>query len=111
VKQHTNSPQVLLSSQKARKHSTLGIGSFISAMVASLFALPIILMFFGGFSPNYFELLFGGLLAALVGIGSGIAAMVQKGTSKIFGILGLVVSGLILLGLGALGILMVLYAH
>ena len=50
-------------------------------------------------------------MAALVGIGLGIAAMVQKGTRKIFGILGLVVSGLILLGLGALGILVVLYAH
>lgn len=44
------------------------------------------------------------VLADLIGIGLGIAAVVQKGTSKTFGILGLIFCGLILLGFCAFGI-------
>jgi hypothetical protein len=101
---NANSSQVPLPPPEARKHSKLGIGSFISAIVALLFMFPWILEYLGVrlFTLDLiFPLLLGGL-AALVGTGLGIAAVVQKGTRKTFGILGLVFSSMILLSSCAL---------
>lgn len=111
----TNSSQIPSPLPEARKHPKLGIGSFISTIVALLFTCPFVLRYLG-MLPLVFSCELAGLitvlvclggLAALVGTGLGIAAVVQKGTSKVFGILGIIISGLILLGFCAFGILIV----
>lgn len=111
---NTNSSQVPSPLPEARKHSRLGIGSLVFAIVALL--VTGIFMFSGGLplSFGFYAsehilglLLLGGLLTTLVGIGLSIVSMRQKGTNKMFGILGLVISGIILLGFCAYGIFLI----
>jgi hypothetical protein len=90
------------------KHSPLGIASFVASLVALLtmcgfFAFSYIIGSQGatnsqsmGIVAWVFICTLG--LSTLAGIGLGIAAVVQKGTNKVFGILGLVFSSLLLLG-------------
>lgn len=93
----------------ARKRSKLGIGSFISAMVALLFTIFAILdvpfwsplfpaLSSEGVGVIIMAIMCLGGLAALVGTGLGIGSVMQKGTRNTFGIIGLVISALILLG-------------
>jgi hypothetical protein len=122
----TNSPQVSLPLPEARKRSGLGIGSFISAIVAFLFMCPlffILIQFMRITLPStlqemenfalehFLELMFLGGLTALLGVGLGIPVVFQKGTritfGIVFGVLGFVVSALVLLGVC---ILFVIYA-
>lgn len=111
----TNPLQVPSPLPEALKHSRLGIGSIISAIVALLFTCPFVLRYLRILPPVFLYKLAGlitvlvclGGLAALVGTGLGIAAVVQKGTRKVFGILGIIISGLILLGFFAFGIFIV----
>ena len=116
---NTNSPQVPPPSPEPRKHSRLGIGSFISAVVALLSICPFILLQMGVQPPIQLSdiivvtLMGLGGLAALIGTGLGIAAMIQDGTSKTFGILGFVfnvlILGLFLLGFCAFDIYILLF--
>ncbi len=90
-----------------QKHSTLGIISFVLAILAMLVIcidMVIIFSLSGGLqvNPAYNTIdvafsCFSGILA-LAALGLGIGAVTQKNTKKIFGILGLVLSALFLVG-------------
>jgi len=91
----------------ATRHSRLGIASFVLAIVAvSVMCVDfIIVAAMGGVNPT--NLTFNPIdtalsctagLVAMVGLGLGIAAVVQKNEKKVFGVLGLVFNGLYLLG-------------
>lgn len=90
-----------------QKHSTLGIVSFVLAILAMLiicFDLVLIFSLSGGLMVNqsygWIDTVLsclGGILA-LVALGLGIGALTQKNTKKTFGILGVVFSALFLLG-------------
>ena len=94
------------------KTPVLGIASFIAAIVSLLSVCAFfIFSYYLGSQVQYGNAtdmnsigLVGWVficlisLTSLAGIGLGIAAVVQKGTSKVFGIIGLVLSSLILLG-------------
>ncbi len=90
----------------APKHSVLGIVSFILAILAvTIFCggVAIYLALGGpGNPPEGFQSIdtiisCGAGFLALVGLGLGIAAVVQKNTKKLFGILGLIFNALYLL--------------
>ena len=97
-----------------QKHSKLGIASFVLAIIALMVVcgdVALAVAMSGGLnvSQNYAPvdtaLTCAAALIALVGVGLGIAAVVQKNTKKLFGILGLVFSGLIVLGIcGLMGV-------
>ncbi len=90
----------------AMKHSTLGIISFVLALVAFLvFCIDLIIVLAMG-DKNPANLTFNPIdtvlscmagFIALVGLALGIAAVVDKKKKKLFGILGLVFSALYLL--------------
>jgi hypothetical protein len=112
-----NSPQPAPLPPNARKYYKLGMSSFILAIVALPLTCLYLLNWRGVINiqdqtaVNLIVLLMElAGLAALVGIGLGIAAVVHKGTNKVFGILGLVFNSLILLAACPLGITVVLYA-
>ncbi len=108
-----------------RKHSKIGIASFVISLVAALiFCLAFLLAFGYGFSmaaqnPSFqvdqgspFILTLGLLMCAspflsMVGLGLGIGAVVQKADKKLFGIIGLAGNLLIILAfcvLAAIGL-------
>jgi len=92
------------------KHSVLGIISFVIGILASLL-LCITFAIAGFSSPQTFGtslyenmMTVIGLMAcasggmSVLGLGLGIGGVIQKAQSKVFGIIGLVVNGLLLLG-------------
>jgi hypothetical protein len=92
-----------------RKHSPLGIASFVlsilsAAMICAFITYAYILgsnstsTVSMGASAVVWVFICAISLASLVGLGLGIAAVVQPGQSKVFGILGLVFNALILIG-------------
>jgi hypothetical protein len=94
-----------------QKHSGIGIASFVIGILVVIM-LCITFAVAGGSSgisstgSSYSNLMTGiGLLAcgtialALVGVGLGIGGIVQKNVKKVFGIIGLVLNALVLLGL------------
>lgn len=97
------------------RSSRLGIASFSLGISAIFFGL---LAFF---APSMFEEysvlwddvpcigLISAILMAIVGLGLGIAAVVQRGRSKTFGILGIVFTVLVLLSLGCLSLVTWIY--
>lgn len=110
-----------------RKHSRIGLASFVISIVAAMiFCLAFLLAFGYGFSmaaqdPSYefdqgspFILTLGLLMCispfiSMVGLGLGIGAMVQKTDKKLFGIIGLVVNLVVILTfciLASIGLLM-----
>jgi hypothetical protein len=114
-------PEPFLPSQD-QKQSKLGIASLVIGLVAVLFAcIAFVISFSYGFSlssntPSLIDqsspvvLIAGGLfccspILSLVGVGLGIAAVVQKKDKKIFGIIGLVINGLIILSICGLFVL------
>ncbi len=89
------------------KHSTLGILSFVLAILSMLiicFDLVLVFSLSGGLTVNqsygWIDTVLSclGGITALVALGLGIGAVTQKNTKKIFGILGIVFSALFLLG-------------
>jgi putative exporter of polyketide antibiotics len=89
-----------------QKHSKLGIASLVLAIVATLvFCVDIVLIIGitgGTNTTSQSQLLDSALsciaaISAITGLGLGIAAVVQKNTKKLFGILGLVINGVYLL--------------
>jgi len=94
-----------------RKHSRLGMASFIISIVAALIICIDIVLAFGngsGFSVSSSyawvdtALTCASAVAAVVGLVLGIIAVNRKNTKKVFGILGLVFNALIVLGICAL---------
>jgi hypothetical protein len=94
-----------------RKHSRLGIASFIISMVVVLIIfgdIALALGLSGGISvPQSYAgvdtaLTCASALLAAVGLVLGIVAVTRKNTKKVFGILGLVFNALIVLGICAL---------
>ncbi len=90
-----------------QKHSVLGIISFVLALLAMLIIcvdMVIIFSLSGGLQVNpaynWIDTAFSCLagIMALVALGLGIGAVVQKNTKKVFGILGIVFSALFLIG-------------
>ncbi len=92
-----------------RKHSLLGIASFILSLVALLLVCVFfIFAYYLGSNANMASIqgmsvigwvfICGIGISTLAGIGLGIAAVVQKAQSKVFGILGIIFNALILLG-------------
>jgi len=108
----SSAPDVFVSPD-SRKHSRIGIASFVIGLLAVLMICLAILLAFGyGFSmaiqnPNFqvdqkspIIMALGLLICispvlSLVGIGVGIGAVVQNNDKKLFGILGLVLNLLI----------------
>ncbi len=104
------------------KHSGLGIASFVMSLFVGIF--DFFLVFIAGMveatSPGGMDekstiavvlglLLFLGFGLCLVGIGLGVAGLIQKKRKKIFSILGLVFNLaviIVVLGIMALGLLM-----
>jgi ABC-type polysaccharide/polyol phosphate export permease len=91
----------------AQKHSTLGIVSLVLAILAMLIMcvdVVIIMGITGGTNIStevgYLDAALSCLAAimALTGLGLGIAAVSRKDAKKLFGILGLVLNGLYLIG-------------
>lgn len=90
-----------------QKHSTLGIISFVLAILAMLiicFDLVLVFSLSGGLmvdqAYNWIDTALSclGGITALVALGLGIAAVMQKNTKKTFSILGIVFSALFLVG-------------
>jgi hypothetical protein len=102
-----------LTAPDTRKHSRIGILSFVIGILAALVICLTILLLFGyGFSmalqsPNspvdqgspaflaLVFLIFASPVLSLVGVGVGIGAVMEKSEKKLFGILGLVLNLLI----------------
>ena len=104
-------PVLPVEPQPVLRHSWLGIASFVLALAAILVMcgdVALVMGLSGGLdiSPRYNALdtllSCGAAILAAIGLGLGIAAVVQKNTKKLFGILGLVLSALYLLGYCAL---------
>ena len=99
------------------KHSGMGIASLvIGILVIILLCFTFTLAMAQGGNPNmsinsdslltFIGLLTcGTIMLSLVGVGLGIAAIIQKNVKKVFGIIGLVLNGVSLLGLGGITIL------
>ena len=94
------------------KHSGLGIASFILSLIAGveIFTMVVIAGVMAAQSPAGIDehspeaiivgsFLCGGAALLLVGLGLGIAGVLQRNRKKIFGILGLVFNALIVIGL------------
>lgn len=90
-----------------QKHSVLGIISFVLALLAMMIVcvdMVIIFSLSGGLQVNpaynWIDTALSCLagIMAVVALGLGIGAVVQKDTKKIFGILGIVFSALFLIG-------------
>jgi hypothetical protein len=93
------------------KHSRLGVASFIISIISALIICFDVVLAFGisgglNVSKSYagVDTAFTCLAAllAILGLGLGIAGVAQKNAKKVFGILGLVFSALIFLGICAL---------
>lgn len=97
------------------KHSGPGIASFILAMVIGAF--DFVLFIFAGVVEMSTQggmdeesiiaiviglLIFGGLAANLLGIGLGIAGMIQKDRKKVFAALGMTFNAVVIFGIIAL---------
>ncbi|MBN2385877.1 MAG: hypothetical protein JXB85_02575 [Anaerolineales bacterium] len=92
------------------RHSPLGIASFVASIVAMLSICAFFLFAYVAGSGSSYSATSTGLsivawvficltaIGCLAGIGLGIAGIVQKGTNKTFGIIGLVFSSLLLIG-------------
>ncbi len=100
------------------KHSGVGIAAFVISIVVGVleFFLTLLAGYMEMSTPGGISetdpmaavlglLLLGGLLLAFVGVGLGIGTLFQKDKKKIFGILGLIFSSVILLGMGGLMLL------
>jgi hypothetical protein len=101
------------------KHSRLGIASFVISLIAGFIEFLVII------SAGVLEvegqmtetsaaavvigmLIMLGMFSNLVGVGLGIAAVVQKNAKKLFGVLGLIFNGcliLLIIGLMLIGIM------
>lgn len=92
------------------KHSGLGITTFVLGLIAPIGLIVCIIMAaiaeassYGGMDPNSTEAVIIGLflilfvILALVAVGLGIGALVQKGYKKLLPILGVVFSSVVLL--------------
>ena len=101
-----------------RRHSGLGIASFVLALAVGFgeFVLVGIAGFMELNTPGGIDeespvaillglLLFGGLAVAFVGLVLGIAGIIQGNRKHVFGILGVIFNGLILLGVLGLMVL------
>ncbi|ACV25816.1 hypothetical protein [Kangiella koreensis] len=91
------------------KHSGLGITTFVLGLIAPIGLIITIIMAavaeassYGGMDPSSSEAMVIGLflilfvILALIAVGIGIGALVQKGYKKIFPILGVVFSSVVL---------------
>lgn len=100
------------------RHSGLGITSFVIALIAALFLFLLVIVAGlmeasspGGMDEESIQailvglLLFAGTGIDLVSLLLGIIALFQKDRKKVFAILGVVLSGVTLLGVGGLVIL------
>jgi hypothetical protein len=94
-----------------RKQSPLGTASFIMAIVAAVIICGDIALAFGisgglsvseGYTWIDTALTCVSSVVALTGLGLGIAAVAQKNTKKVFGILGIIFNALIVLGICSL---------
>ena len=86
------------------KHSNFGILSLTIGVLTVLGTAGIIsrFLFQSIFSAAFFVILFGTLLLAILGIGLGIGALIQKDSKKTLGILGCALNGFVLLSIGLL---------
>ena len=107
------------SSNEVLKHSRLGVASFVISLVT--FVVEVIVIVLAGVLEIEGQmsetssavvivgmLIMLGMFANLVGVGLGIAAVVQKKAKKLFGILGLIFNScliLLILGLMIIGIM------
>lgn len=96
---------------EVEKHSGLGIASFITAIFSGCFIFVIMIIAGvieisnpGGMDENSAAAIIIGLFiiiflgTALLGLGLGIASLIQKNRKKIFGILGTIISLITFLG-------------
>jgi len=96
--------------ETSQKHSGYGIASFVIALISGLLTIGfcVFAIWIGDQSTSFtgslgigelavFGLCGTSMLLNLVGVGLGIVGVVQKDVNKVFGILGLVFNGLILL--------------
>lgn len=103
---------------ESQRHSGLGIASFVIAILAGLTEIGIIVAASMMAADNRGELdeqspqlmamavgFCGGVIIALVGIGLGIAGLVQSDRRKLFAILGLILNSVIVLGIAGLTVL------
>lgn len=91
---------------EAKNHSRLGIASFIISIIAALVICSDIILAFFSFDasrshPVVVTALSCAAALALVGLGLGILAVARKNAKKLFGILGLVLNILIVIGICA----------
>lgn len=107
----SNGENISVQSPAPVKHAGLGIASFIISLIIGLaeFVLVIIAGVMQATTPGGINetapvaiflgmLLIGGIVVCLIGLGLGIAGVLQKDRKKIFGVLGLIFNGLIILG-------------
>lgn len=104
-----NSPAIQL------KHSGLGIASFVISLLNGPLMLGLVIaagaMVEGGMSENEPGMavvglvLIGSIVMSVIGLVLGIVACVQKDRKKLFGIIGLIINGLTVLGIGLIMII------
>ncbi len=101
-----------------KKHSRFGIASFIISIICGVLVyVPLFTVAFtqietgSNESYGYLAIVFGSLCINFIGIGLGIAGLFEKNRKKIFAILGLVFSGLTILGLVCLFAIGMVYGN
>ena len=97
------------------RHSGLGVASFILCLAIGLLELGTFVTagIMGSNNPGGVDeesaaaaliglTVLAGIFGAVVGVGLGIGGLMQRNRKKIFGILGLIMNGMIVLGVGFL---------